>query len=39
MRIEVVQNDATEIAVDVLALKYAQARFGLAGVYCQLHRP
>src|ERR1035441_10100238 len=29
MRIEVVQRDATKIAVDVLALRYAQARFGL----------
>jgi hypothetical protein len=29
MQIQVLQGDATRIAVDVLALKYAQARYGL----------
>lgn len=29
MRVEVVGKDATTLAVDVLALKYAQARYGL----------
>jgi hypothetical protein len=29
MRIEISEDDATSVRVDVLALKYAQARYGL----------
>lgn len=35
MRIEVLQGDATAVEGDVLALKYAQARYGLDGHVAQ----
>jgi hypothetical protein len=35
MRIEVIAGDATQVAADVLALKYAQARYGLDAFVAQ----
>lgn len=35
MRLEIAEADATQIDVDVLALKYAQARYGLDAYVCE----